>query len=923
MGYSMFDQYDVMILTETFLRKEHCIPGFYSKQCFASQNGRGRPMRGISIYYNAKLGYLNSHFILENFVILNFHNLTIVGSYLHPNMNSSVLANELVSSIKYISNFQNLIFAGDFNCRLDTKNNKIDAFMDFANLNDLKLANSLPFQSTYVCANGSSVVDLILLGSKIKQLEFKVQDSNFRKHNMVNLKISVQTLSHQQGNKRKSSLHINKPQLEYLIDNKYRQTLRSVIEEENIEKFNREILNLLREATSQPNNYVRRSQPWFNRECFQLKERLDILREEIKTARSFGFHDLVRQLLPRLSSLKKEYSQLCKQAKINYQQKFEEGILREAENENRCYKILKLNKSFSTTNNIQLEDWEQSFTELLNTGSLESSESLNLKNMLHDHEDNVEYINLLEEEVLMASKKMKNGKASGPDNVKNEHVKMLIEFLLPEITKFFNLCLKQGTYPEGWRYSHLKLLFKGKGDLEDKNSYRGISVGSVLYNLLDRILHNRIYSSLIEYIPKNQYGFVRGRNTLQAVKKLVGEINLAVYEQGKPLYALFLDVKKAFDSVDREFVFKKIIETGKLSLTELKFISHTLDLNFLNIIDGVSISSIIVQSNGVRQGGCTSPFFFNFSIATLSELLKDFPTVKVIFYADDIVLTSTDLDDLKAALQFIKEYLLARKLELNLGKCKVMKFRNKGKGRYKLTDKLQLDGVNIEFVTEFTYLGVVFQPSGISFNKHIEKRVRAALLATYNIPQLQSLSIETASKLFDLKVSPIASYAIEEIWPFLSKNDLDKLESVKTRYFKRVLGLSKFNRSRFVYALLDFDLFVSDLKQKFALPDTFAFDKFCEANLVKQTEICDEFYTTCTMENTNWKSILFEDRHVFTRFACHGYHYLFCKNQNFHFEAKAECMCEYCNESCDQYHLTKCTVKKVSLREAAKIIKKH
>jgi hypothetical protein len=130
-------------------------------------------------------------------------------------------------------------------------------------------------------------------------------------------------------------------------------------------------------------------------------------------------------------------------------------------------------------------------------------------------------------------------------------------------------------------------------------------------------------------------------------------------------------------------------------------------------------------------------------------------------------------------------------------------------------------------------------------------------------------------------VSPIASFAIEEIWPFLSKNDLDKQESVKIRYFKRVLGFSKYNRSRFVYALLDFDLFVSDLKLKFALPDTNAFNKFCEANLGKQTEICDEYYMTCIMQNKNWQSILFEDRHVFTRFACHGYHYLFCKNKHF------------------------------------------
>jgi hypothetical protein len=49
--------------------------------------------------------------------------------------------------------------------------------------------------------------------------------------------------------------------------------------------------------------------------------------------------------------------------------------------------------------------------------------------------------------------------------------------------------------------------------------------------------------------------------------------------------------------------------------------------------------------------------------------------------------------------------------------------------------------------------------------------------------------------------------------------------------------------------VLDFDLFVSDLKLKFAIPDTNAFNKFCEANLGKQTEICEEFYTTCKMQN--------------------------------------------------------------------------
>jgi hypothetical protein len=66
-------------------------------------------------------------------------------------------------------------------------------------------------------------------------------------------------------------------------------------------------------------------------------------------------------------------------------------------------------------------------------------------------------------------------------------------------------------------------------------------------------------------------------------------------------------------------------------------------------------------------------------------------------------------------------------------------------------------------------------------------------------------------------------------------------------------------------------------KYKIQLP----FNNFCEANLVKQTEITKDFYTTCTMANTHWKSMLCEDRHIFTRYACHGYHSLFCINENF------------------------------------------
>jgi hypothetical protein len=88
-----------------------------------------------------------------------------------------------------------------------------------------------------------------------------------------------------------------------------------------------------------------------------------------------------------------------------------------------------------------------------------------------------------------------------------------------------------------------------------------------------------------------------------------------------------------------------------------------------------------------------------------------------------------NLNELKIALSRILQYLEVRKLKLNIGKCKIMKFRNKGKGRLRKDDVVFIDGERLEFVSEFCYLGVTFQSSGNTFSKHVEKRLRAGIFA--------------------------------------------------------------------------------------------------------------------------------------------------------------------------------------------------
>lgn len=81
-------------------------------------------------------------------------------------------------------------------------------------------------------------------------------------------------------------------------------------------------------------------------------------------------------------------------------------------------------------------------------------------------------------------------------------------------------------------------------------------------------------------------------------------------------------------------------------------------------------------------------------------------------------------------------------------------------------------------------------------------------------------SIATALKLFNLAIAPVASYGIEAIWPYLTVNDLTILESVKSRFLKKIMRLHFKARSRFVYQLAETDYFVNELMAKYSLPET-------------------------------------------------------------------------------------------------------
>jgi len=507
-------------------------------------------------------------------------------------------------------------------------------------------------------------------------------------------------------------------------------------------------------------------------------------------------------------------------------------------------------------------------------------------------------------EVHNCIERLSSKKACGADNIFNEHLKAGI-CLTPRWTDLFNLCLQKGEIPTEWRSCIMIVIPKGKGNPLEPTSWRGICKKSCVYKLLSSLIVQRLvpFVEACGILPEEQHGFRPSHSTISACRILLDEINVALSNPEGRLFAVFVDFKSAFDSGSRDLTVYKLAQAG-VPPRMLALITAFLGENSILIDDGVTVNSQIIQTTGFAQGDNLSPLLFSILIADLPQRVKDqHKFVKMLLYADDLVLFSTSRFHLQQALVTLGKYVKEIGLEINLQKTEAIKFRRGGK--VARSDELRLYGNALRFVNSFTYLGVTLTVTGKSFSKHIAERFRKALISLNSIKNLRDLSLKTALELFDIKIAPCASYGIQLIWVRLSKRDLEKLDRVKSAFLKRVLGLHVSSRNRLVYLMAGTSMFVEDLQRRFSLDETPAFKLFIEEAEIKMATIEPEFFGTQAMVSDDWKGVRFTNRHLITRFASHGFHYVICSRMGFH-EVSEECICVYCNHPAPKYHLMNC-----------------
>ena len=267
---------------------------------------------------------------------------------------------------------------------------------------------------------------------------------------------------------------------------------------------------------------------------------------------------------------------------------------------------------------------------------------------------------ILVDEMRRAIKKLKNGKSAGEDNVMNEVLKTAQPYLELPITKLMNLILESEKYPSSLCRNILVTLYKLGGGNNDPDNYRGISIGSCLAKLYSTILYHRILevNDNVGLINNKQIGFLKGFRTADHLLVIDTIINEVVHKQKKKLFVAFIDLKKAYDKINRDALIFKLKSkgfSGKFLMSIVALVNNVLQIPKIN----GKLLPPIVTSTGLKQGDNLSPILFDiffddveliFDSKCEPVVLSDELSLNHLLYADDMAILSLSSEGLQHSL---------------------------------------------------------------------------------------------------------------------------------------------------------------------------------------------------------------------------------------------------------------------------------
>ena len=324
-----------------------------------------------------------------------------------------------------------------------------------------------------------------------------------------------------------------------------------------------------------------------------------------------------------------------------------------------------------------------------------------------------------ESEISREINKLNNRKCPGPDNISPKILKACEPELRKPLTDIFNYSIETVTYPSKLKIAKVIALHKKKSIFYPEN-YRPISLLSCLDKIFEKLIHKRLMEFINKYkiIIWEQFGFLKKHSTMLALIDVIDNVR-GYINQGEYALGIFLDLKKAFDTVGHSILLSKLEHYGIRGHVNEFLKSYLMNRQQYTMING---SASITQSIsiGVPQGSVLGPLFF---LLYINDIINCLSHSKPTLFADDTSLLLHD-KNLKTVIELAEndlkntyDWLVANQLSLSWEKTNFIIFHSPKKKIDNVTD-LKVYENSIKRVKSVKYLGMCIDEE-LKWDEHV------------------------------------------------------------------------------------------------------------------------------------------------------------------------------------------------------------
>lgn len=786
----MQDEPDIICLTEHWLRTDEITYFKLNDYSLVSSFCRSVKIRGGSSIY-AKKNYkckpleeiksLSSELNFECCGIkICDRNLNILCVYRSPNSEIDIFFDSFYQVLELINKnnpLASIVICGDFNIdTMSNNNNNVTKLQQILESFNLQITLKSP---TRITKNTATCIDNFFIN--FSYLRVDIINNNLSDHTSQILMIP-QEKNHEPTGKFHFKLkrHFSDINILNFISTLEKETWDEVI---NCLDPN-EACNKFYDTFSYNFNLIF---PKISTKIYTNSNNKNWITTEIKALSKYK-NDIF-QLMKELDNLninkckvEEYYRFLCNKMKTmikKTKQNISENFINESENKTQAtWKLVnKLTKNKKETDDYILKDEQNNLVSnpqliptIFNKYFCNITQILNLPqpnniSTIKDFQNNTIFLNpCSEHEIYETCINLKNKKSSGWDDIPVKVIKLCAHQIVKPLCHLINLMLAEGIFPDLLKLAIVKPIFK-KGDSTLTSNYRPISILSCLSKVFEIIIYKRLSSFLETHkvLTPHQFGYIKNRSITQAVFKNISEILFSI-NNNEIVIATFLDLSKAFDSVEKNTLAYKLQHygiRGKALELVMSYMSNRRQCVEIESYENGKITQYRSEyeklDRGVPQGSILGPLLFVLYTNDLPNIINNSVTMfaddtSILFHAKN---TNLLFDNINKTVTSLLEWYKNNSLKINIEKTQAICFNNIP------INSVPLENLkSIELYPYTKFLGIYIDKN-LNWKYHVESVINKISKFTYALRVLRnSVSVEILIEVFNAFVQSVIRFGI-------------------------------------------------------------------------------------------------------------------------------------------------------------------